>query len=466
MHIFKDIQGSRSQPPKRSSTPVHFTPLKSMPTMGQNQTEIPHTSLQSRLVKWAEDLYYWNTERLYVWQRRLEGVSCVSSLICLVVTSVYWGANQGSIKIELTRNVAFSSQNSSFTEKMRLWHTAVAESCAAGNFDLILTQPPWENKEKKYDGFSIEGVIHNESYIDLTAVAFFIYLFSSSFQGLRCWRFNNNFKPLGPEFSRWSEYACTSPLQILLVALTFGISNIDILLGYFGMQLAMVIMGYSIEKQIKKKYLRDPKKTPNKFYWVSFLPHPLGPDVRGVVYLLVSWTLHILIWGIPGLWETTMTRWGISGQYAYITKYQTICGDPDFNMPVFVEVIFWGQFICFLLFGLVCTLQFLRAEFLGAEFTPEIGDAKRNTKMLDTYAKEWAKYSMAYAILSVTAKTLLEVGFIGLLVSSPNYLQSKPLPKTAVQMYANVTGISRLGNDRPISVSPDTSCFQLLSAAK
>ncbi len=179
--------------------------------------------------------------------------------------------------------------------------TAVAESCAAGSFDLILTQPPWENDEKqKYDGFSMEGVIHNASHIDLTAVAFFIYLFSAVFQGARCWFFETKFQPNGPEFSRWLKYAFTSPLQVLLVALTFGVSNIDILLGYFGMQLALVIMGYSIEQQIRKTYVREQKVKPvDKFYWMPWLVWPFGPDIRGPVYLLVSWTLHILIWGVP-----------------------------------------------------------------------------------------------------------------------------------------------------------------------
>ena len=470
--LFKNMQeGARDNPfaqahssvPLRPSNSAHFAALNSIQaTPGGHATSLRVPTGALGAVEFKK-LYYWSTERLLVWQRRLEGFSCLLSSFCLIAAVGVWAA-RGSVNIELTRNVAFASRESAFTEKMRLWHTAVAESCAAGSFDLILTQPPWENDEKqKYDGFSMEGVIHNASHIDLTAVAFFVYLFSAVFQGARCWFFETKFQPNGPEFSRWLEYAFTSPLQVLLVALTFGVSNIDILLGYFGMQLALVVMGYSIEQQIRKTYVRETAsaKAVAKFYWMPWLGWPFGPDIRGPVYLLVSWTLHILIWGFPAPWEAEITRWGLVGQYAYIHRYQTRCGDPKFSMPVFVDVIFWGQFICFLLFGLVCTVQFLGASFLGS--TAESKDAIKGG---DVYKKQWAKYSMAYAILSVTAKTLLEVGFLGLLISSPDFLKSKPLPKTAVQTYANVTQISVLDSNRPISVSPDTTCFRLPPAAK
>lgn len=468
--LFKNMQeGARDNPfaqahssaPLRPSTSAHFAALNSIQTTaGGHATSlrVPTGASSGSLVF----LPSWDTAQLLVWQRRLEGFSCLLSSFCLIAAVGFWAA-RGSVNIELTRNVAFASREPAFTEKMRLWHTAVAESCAAGSFDLILTQPPWENDEKqKYDGFSMEGVIHNASHIDLTAVAFFIYLFSAVFQGARCWFFEAKFLPNGPEFSRWLEYAFTSPLQVLLVALTFGVSNIDILLGYFGMQLALVVMGYSIEQQIRKTYVRGAAsaKPVAKFYWMPMIWF-VGPDIRGPVYLLVSWTLHILIWGVPAPWEAEITRWGLVGQYAYIHKYQTRCGDPKFNMPVFVDVIFWGQFSCFLLFGLVCTVQFLGANFLGSG-----AESKDAIKGGDVYKKQWAKYSMAYAILSVTAKTLLEVGFLGLLISSPDFLQSKPLPKTAVQTYANVTQISLLDSNRSISVSPDTTCFRLPPAAK
>ena len=287
------------------------------------------------------------SDKYKIWQWKLEAFSCFLSICCLVGIVVVWGVKK-PINIELTRNVQFAYNNVSVTDKMRLWHTTVGESCAAGSFDLLLKQPPWENAEKqKYGGFSMEGVIH-ASHVNLNAIAFFIYLFSASFQGSRFRLFKTKCEPTGPEFSRWLEYAFTSPLQVLLVALSFGVSNIDILLGYFGMQLALVIMGYGIEQQIKKTYLRNPETSRGKFYSIL---EPTVKDIRGPMYLLVSWVLHLLIWG------------SIAGQYANIHKYQKKCGDPNFAMPAFVDVIFWGQFVCFSLFGLVCTAQFLMAGY-------------------------------------------------------------------------------------------------------
>lgn len=391
-----------------------------------------------------------------IWQRKLEVFSCFLSICCLVGIVVVWGVKK-TINIELTRNVQFAYNNVSVTDKMRLWHTTVGESCAAGSFDLLLKEPPWENAEKqKYGGFSMEGVIH-ASHVNLNAIAFFIYLFSASFQGSRFQLFETKCKPTGPEFSRWLEYAFTSPLQVLLVALSFGVSNIDILLGYFGMQLALVIMGYSIEQQIKKTYLRKPETSREKFYSIL---EPTVKDIRGPMYLLVSWILHLLIWGIPGAWHAGITRWGIAGQYAYIHKYQKKCGDPNFAMPAFVDVIFWGQFVCFSLFGLVCTAQFLRAGYIGN------GDTKKDIKAGEEYKSKWALYSLLYAVLSVTAKTVLEVGFLGLVATSPEFLMLEPLPKTAFTSYENVTKLSLLDSNRSIAVSPGTTCFNLRPASK
>ena len=418
------------------STTARFAPLNSM---GLTTGAPDSMNTQTR-----EHYEFYNA-----WQQTLEIISCFLSIFCILGVIVVWVV-QKSITIELTRNVLFLSRDQPFMDSMRLWHNTVAESCAAGSFDLIMTQPPWTNDNKqKYDGLSMEGTVH-ASYMDLTAVAFFIYLFSSLFQGVRYIKFTKEWKPVGPEFSRWLEYAFTSPLQVVLVALSFGISNIDVILGFFGMQLAMVLMGYSIEKQTNKRYLHNPVKTSGKFYYFSFFG-----DIRGPVYILVSWTLHFLIWGLPGLWEAQIVRWGIAGQYAFVHQYQKKCGDPNFQMPAFVDVIFFGQFICFVLFGVVCTWQYFAAVYLG-----EIDQSKYDIKQGSEYKNKWARYSFAYAVLSVTAKTILEIGFLGLVATSPEYLKPRPVPKAAVARYSNVTQVSLL-NNRTVSVPANTTCYSI-----
>jgi len=211
------------------------------------------------------------------------------------------------------------------------------------------------------------------------------------------------------------------------------------------MQLALVIMGYGIEQQIKKTYLRNPETSRGKFYSIL---EPTVKDIRGPMYLLVSWVLHLLIWG------------SIAGQYANIHKYQKKCGDPNFAMPAFVDVIFWGQSVCFSLFGLVCTAQFLMAGYLGTN-----GKTKKDIKADEEYKSKWAFYSLLYAVLSVTAKTVLEVGFLGLVNSSPEFLMLEPLPKTAFTSYENVTKLSLLDSNRSIAVPPST-CFTMRPETK
>ena len=63
-------------------------------------------------------------------------------------------------------------------------------------------------------------------------------------------------------------------------------------------------------------------------------------------------------------------------------------------------------------------------------------------------------------MLSVTAKTLLEVGFLGLVATSPEYLKPRPVPKAAVARYSSVTQV-RLASNRSVSVPANTTCYSI-----
>jgi len=74
--------------------------------------------------------------------------------------------------------------------------------------------------------------------VDLFYIALPIFIFSFVFQFLRYKNYYSTEKPdgwykqwLGPEFSHWVEYLCTSPLQIFIVSVAFGMKNIHTLLG-------------------------------------------------------------------------------------------------------------------------------------------------------------------------------------------------------------------------------------------
>ena len=99
------------------------------------------------------------------------------------------------------------------------------------------------------------------------------------------------------------------------------------------------------------------------------------------------------IWGFP-----FFVSWGIGGKYYLQKGHNEHCEkNVDFEIPSFVELIFWGQFLSFTSFGVLCSWQAICA-------TP-VSEQKRRLK--------WIQYSFAYSVLSITAKTLLEIGFLG-----------------------------------------------------
>jgi hypothetical protein len=93
-------------------------------------------------------------------------------------------------------------------------------------------------------------------YFSIWWAALCVFVFSITFQSWRVMNFNCLYKPeRGPEFSRWLEYFFTSPLQILIVSAAFGFATLDSLLGQSGMQAVLVLLGYDIERQVKKVYI-------------------------------------------------------------------------------------------------------------------------------------------------------------------------------------------------------------------
>ena len=435
-------------------------------TLAQASVELPSAQSTSQAMRtsgvYSTLVGFVNVDRL-ITMKRLELASSALSFFCLI-GSIVIIAQKYPLNISLTRNIDFFSRDPVAMDYMRLWHYAADRSCMDNkDFEVQLLKPPYENPttKKEFDGLVIEASVKGAE-IELCFVAFFIYVFSTSFQFLR-WRVFDTFcdPEKGAEFSRWLEYAFTSPLQILIVAIAFGIKNIDVLLGYFGMQLALVMMGYEIERQIEKEYKHSLSRKSSisenpRFY--NILQRFKVRDIRGWVYLLLSWTLHLLIWGIPipGLWHANFIRWGISGEYAYASKYFKACWhDAEFKMPDATEFIFWSQYILFTVFGLVCSGQFLLAQVY-----PVQTEANRTQR--------WRNASMCYSILSVSAKTILEVGFIMLLATAHKWLEFERVPKVSVTPYPNVTNFARLIGNATIQewVPGGATCFSMAPGAR
>ena len=355
--------------------------------------------------------------------RWLELISAVLSFGCLVVLLVQMGTG-GPASVRLTQEVLLYTNAVSLTNAMHHLNFEYERWCDS-DFRMNLEVPTWDPKnvnrhpldvldvfhnpkKKKSDGF-LQGIstsvdIHYTT-IDLFFIAVPIFVFSFLFQFARYWFYWTEknpkgwYKPwLGPEFSRWTEYLCTAPLQIFLVCVAFGTTNISTLLGQVGMQAALVLFGYDIEQQIKKIYKRKTKTTDSKTRFHNILG---WKDLRLYVYLGVSWLLHALIWSV------------ILGRFYLQERQGELCEkQKDFRMPQAVTFIVWSQFGSFTCFGVVCTLQACLARPTIRQSTYGEHHYNGEDKYNLTYYQRWNTFSLVYAILSITAKTFLEVGFV------------------------------------------------------
>lgn len=349
----------------------------------------------------------------------------------------------------------YASNTSNMATSMRTFRSTFQ---AYSGKDVVIEVPHWDAERR----IVVMPVSAFSTKVSMYGFLIWVYFWSCFFQALR-YRKTDLYKPWrGPEFSRWLEYLFTSPCQAVLVSIAFGMGTIDILIGHFGMQAAMVLFGYDIEQQVKKQF-KYQLKTSRHEAWEEVdarvrMHHYPFRNVRLFVYLLVAWLLHLLIWGIP-----LSTAWGIGGQY-YRTreledKVQAFSFEDEkvASMPWYVELIFWSQYISFTVFGVVCTLQVLSSltmkfptaedihrdlqekvrvlvkqgqnelEYLLADDTKtkNLATALKIEEDVNTYAyrkkhfetqvkQNWLKYTRIYAILSITAKTFLEIGFLAL----------------------------------------------------
>jgi hypothetical protein len=346
--------------------------------------------------------------------RVIEGCSAILSLLCLMITIILLFVSLASredgnmAEIRFSREVMLFTNKHNMTQAMRHLQAEYRQYCKSENYTVDLQVPTWDtDNAKRFKSLSNTtslgmSINVHSSTVSLFAVVWPIYLFSFLFQLTRyrtyCTLDNKKglYKPwLGPDFSRWLEYLVTSPFQIFVVSSAFGFTNIDTVLGQCGMQAALVLLGYNIEQQIKKVYKRDADKLKEGLLSEGYadtsvvrLHHifwPSIPDIRASVYLVVAWFLHLNIW------------LGIYTRFELQDKHGQRCeANPNSQIPDVVKYILSSQFVLFTLFGVVNSWQYAYA-------TPRAADKRRAS---------WNFYSQCYAVLSVTAKTMLEVGFL------------------------------------------------------
>jgi len=218
----------------------------------------------------------------------------------------------------------------------------------------------------------------------------------------------NEYRPYaGPDFWRWVEYALTAPLQIVLIASSFTIDDKSMLLLLGGLQGALMLLGYVIELQIDKVCKGRRKSDEDR--------RKRHHSVK-LVYLLVSaWALHAVVWYV------LVER--LDRQKSNISA----SGSVE-KMPDIVNFIVFGQFVLFSLFGLTQTVQVVLALMLPRAPTSYSSVPRDSFAVSDNQEEplveraqansdtaRWESISVAYGILSVVSKTMLEYGFLVLL---------------------------------------------------
>ena len=198
-----------------------------------------------------------------------------------------------------------------------------------------------------------------------------------------------------PELWRWVEYALTAPLQILLIAYSVFIGDRATLFNLMGLQGAMVLVGYINEKHIDKIWKRaiNQRTTGTSFKW--------GYEWYKLTLLMTfSWLFFLAIW------------WTILTRFARQVDNQSDCQFID-KMPTEVNFILWTQSLLFASFGIVQTLQVdhMRQNINRISKDDDVTNA---AEIENIRANSWHTVTLWYSILSVTAKTILEGGFIAL----------------------------------------------------
>lgn len=213
-----------------------------------------------------------------------------------------------------------------------------------------------------------------------------------------------NYDPLRPDYWRWLEYTLTSPLQVVLIAVSVMLKERSQIASLAGLQAGHVLLGFMNEKHIDKFYKKAAKGKKGEKLWVRLL-FQMG----------ISWALFSIVWAI------LIGRFNLQFSNLSDCEYAT-------DMPWQVYVVVWGQFTLFLLFGLAQTWQvwwclYVKDKSLFQNVDPtenqlsgiDGGEVKQSIE--ERRAQRWGTMSMVYSVLSVTAKTLLEFGFIALVLA-------------------------------------------------
>lgn len=122
--------------------------------------------------------------------------------------------------------------------------------------------------------YRVNDRVINNYKVNLWGLLVSIYLISALFQGWRGYSYGINYRPLGPDVGRWVEYAITSPLMIMVIAISAGIREVSLIVCLLFMQLVLIFFGYVLE------FFQEDFLTWKKYNLFSHLVGKHGTDLN------------------------------------------------------------------------------------------------------------------------------------------------------------------------------------------
>jgi hypothetical protein len=245
---------------------------------------------------------------------------------------------------------------------------------------------------------------------------------------------DTDYDPETPDYTRWLEYALTSPVQVFLVAVNVGLTQDELLWMLMGTQALLMLLGYLVELCMWLKWsaataataatAAAPQGTPGV---VPAAVHGWGPgkgsgpakgSALGIMPAHLPAETHLFRVGCAAAADCPDDRhpadvslkqryvfgFVVSGFMWHCTIWCVLVtafwrSERQFNrcqqqqVPEFVKWLLWTQCALFTVFGVVQLAMVLIMK-------------RHNARGV------WRDGSMCYSILSVTAKTTLDILFI------------------------------------------------------
>ena len=327
------------------------------------------------------------------------------------------------LSVEAWDEVLLASPNTTLFESINTFQGHISEFCGAGEATNLPSLKFLPNNDAttntpRHPYYGTVVSVNKNTIVHYQTVLLFIFACTGFFNLYRVCSITFDtyhqryvlvssvlYTPHEPEFSRWLEYVLTSPLQIMLICNTVAIGNNDALLSMVCLQAMLVISGFLSEIMIQQIYICNGY-------------HPITKNVLQILTVLcLQWIAFSIIWNSIisryfrnkyavqqcGTQEnsnfTCNTQENMHTCHLFdICEWNSLMKTCENNnyIPNSVDLVVFGQFILFFLFGIVHTAQILLSFCFQTTYIGE----------------KWLSCSFIYSILSITAKILLFVAIL------------------------------------------------------